>query len=354
MKKSTSKTALVATIWLALAFIFSCSSDNNDSNGGSSLPSVDGSTSSSSRISSSSRTSSSSSGSSSSNRSSSSSSSTSYSSGVSSSTVDSSSSRPSSSSVVSSSSVASSSSSRPSSSSVVSSSSYSPSSSSVASSSSSRSSSSSVASSSSIQTGIINGTPVTYNGETYQTVVIGTQTWFKRNLNYNASGSKCYDNKESNCDIYGRLYDWATAMALPSNCNSSFCTSQIGTKHKGICPSGWHIPSDEDWSVLMKFVNPSCSDNNCVGAGTKLKAADGWNSYNSVKGTDDYGFSALPGGNGDSGGFFYSVGDFGNWWSASEGNSNYAYYRRMNYGNDNANWDFNGKYSMFSVRCLQD
>jgi len=348
-----SKIIFVATIGLALAFIFSCSSDNNDSNGGSSLPSVGSSTSSSSGISSSSRISSSSGGSSSSNRSSSSSSSTSYSSGVSSSTVDSSSSRSSSSSVVSSSSVASSSSSRPSSSSVVSSSSVASSSSSRPSS-SSVVSSSSVASSSSIQTGIINGTPVTYNGETYQTVVMGTQTWFKSNLNYNVSGSKCYDNSEANCTKYGRLYNWATAMGLDATCNSSTCASQVQTKHKGICPQGWHIPNAADWNTLMKFVNPSCSNNsnsNCAGAGTKLKATSGWNNI-SGNGEDTYGFSALPGGFGNSDGSFDDVGYKGNWWSASEIYLTLARYRHIYY--DDALEVGDLKSNLYSVRCLQD
>jgi len=240
-----------------------------------------------------------------------------------------------------------------SSSSVVSSSS-SPSSSSVASSSSSRPSSSSVASSSSIS--IIYGTPVTYNGETYETVVIGTQTWFKRNLNYNVSGSKCYNNIEANCTKYGRLYDWATAMGFDATCNSSTCASLVQTKHKGICPQGWHIPSDADWSTLMKFVNPDCSNNiNCDGAGTKLKATSGWNSYEYVPvGTDNYGFSALPGGLGYSDGSFFDVGNYGSWWSASEYDSDSAYRRIMRYNDDHARWLSIDKTYLYSVRCLQD
>jgi uncharacterized protein (TIGR02145 family)/uncharacterized repeat protein (TIGR02543 family) len=85
------------------------------------------------------------------------------------------------------------------------------------------------------------------DGQTFRTVVIGTQTWMAENLNCDVSGSECYNNNESNCATYGRLYDWATAMALPSSCNSSTCSSQINAKHRGICPSGWHIPSNADW-----------------------------------------------------------------------------------------------------------
>jgi len=237
-----------------------------------------------------------------------------------------------------------------SSSSVVPSSSSRASSSSVVSSSSSKPSSSSITVSSSssvpVQPGVVYGPSVTYEGETYETVVIGTQTWFKRNLNYNASGSKCYNDDPANCDKYGKLYYWATAMDLPSSCNSSTCGSQVQTKHKGICPSGWHIPSDGDWDNLMTAVGGSST------AGKKLKATSGWNS--SGNGTDDYGFAALPGGNGGSDGDFGTVGDLGGWWSASEYDSDRAYNRYMDYNIEDARWGYDGKNYLFSVRCLQD
>jgi len=213
---------------------------------------------------------------------------------------------------------------------VASSSSTTPSSSSIA-----PSSSSIVQSSSSIaqQSGIVYGPDVSYGGETYKTVVIGTQTWFQRNLNYNASGSVCYYNEQANCDTYGRLYNWATA--------------------KTACPSGWHLPSDAEWNILMKFVNSSCSDNSsCAGAGTKLKAKSGWNSNGN--GQDTYGFSALPGGIGFSDGLFGSAGDYGRWWSASEYSSSSAYRRGMSYDNEGVDYGSIDKGYLFSVRCLQD
>ena len=121
----------------------------------------------------------------------------------------------------------------------------------------------------------------------------GTQTWMAENLNYNISGSRCYDNDPANCAIYGRLYNWATAMALPPSCNSSVCASLIFENHRGICPKGWHIPSNDDWRVLTKFVGKN--------AGTQLKATSGWNSYEGISsGEDIYDFAALPGGWGDS------------------------------------------------------
>jgi uncharacterized protein (TIGR02145 family) len=183
------------------------------------------------------------------------------------------------------------------------------------------------------------------DGKKYVYVKIGTQTWMAENLNYNASGSKCYDNSEANCTIYGRLYNWATAMALPSNCNSNSCPSQINAKHKGICPTGWHILSDAEWNVLMTAVGGSST------AGTKLKAKSGWGGGN---GTDAYGFSALPGGNGSSNGNFYDVGSRGYWWSATEYGAGYAYGRGMDYGYEDVYYDRNYKSLLFSVRCLQD
>ncbi|MDR2583767.1 MAG: hypothetical protein LBC75_09835 [Fibromonadaceae bacterium] len=194
------------------------------------------------------------------------------------------------------------------------------------------------------QSGVILGTPVSYEGETYQTVVIGVQTWFKRNLNYKATGSKCYDNKESNCTTYGRLYDWATAMALPPSCNTTFCSGQITGKHKGICPAGWHIPSEDDWDVLMTEVGGAST------AGKYLKTSD-WG------GEDTYGFSALPGGGGDSSsGGFGGVGNNGSWLSATEYDydASYAYYRNMSYVYANVFSSYYDKGDFISVRCVQD
>jgi len=246
----------------------------------------------------------------------------------------------SSSAVASSSSIApSSSSATPSSSSLAqSSSSATPSSSSLVPSSSSRASSSSVAqssssatpSSSSIQSGVVYGPSVTYEGETYETVVIGTQTWFKRNLNYDASGSKCYADSTANCTKYGRLYNWATA--------------------KTVCPSGWHLPSYDEWGMLKSYIE---TDKGCTSCDAKhLKAKIGW--ANNGNGQDTYGFSALPGGNGNSNGGFAAVGGYGYWWSASESTSSNAYRLYMYCNYDYAGWLNNGNSSLFSVRCLQD
>ena len=219
------------------------------------------------------------------------------------------------------------------------------------------------------------GNSITYGNDIYPIVVIGTQTWLAKNLNYAVEGSKCYgeggevvdydedDNRitetlspaevQANCVKYGRLYDWATAMGLPSNCNENSCSSQIQPKHKGICPSGWHIPSNDDWDMLMNYVGGYET------AGAKLKAASGWNDYEgkSGNGTDDYGFSAMPGGIGRLNGTFGYAGNGSLWWCASESesesSSDDAYTRSMGYDSE-AYEDSRDKPTLYSVRCVKN
>jgi uncharacterized protein (TIGR02145 family) len=207
--------------------------------------------------------------------------------------------------------------------------------------------------------GIYLKTPVGYEGEDYEAVLIGTQTWLARNLNYNAPGSKCgsgssLSDDNTACDTYGRLYNWETAMVLP-NCNTTSCSGQIQSPHQGVCPDGWHIPSSEDWGKLSRYADGSTDANAgyaSTTAGRYLKAASGWNSNGN--GTDDYGFSALPGGYGYSDGSFDGAGYYGYWWSASEDGSSYAYHRGLYYNFEYAYWGNYSKSYLFSVRCLQD
>ena len=188
--------------------------------------------------------------------------------------------------------------------------------------------------------------------QTYKIVLIGNQVWMAENLNYKATGSRCYgDNSggdsQNRCGTYGRLYNWLTAMALTSSCGFySSCSSQIKSPHRGICPEGWHIPSDAEWIALTDYVGGSSM------AGTQLKANSGWNSNGN--GTDVHGFSALPGGYGGAANSFHNVGDRGSWWSATEYGSNFAYSRDMLYDNSLVDRDDSGKSFLFSVRCVQD
>jgi uncharacterized protein (TIGR02145 family) len=149
-----------------------------------------------------------------------------------------------------------------------------------------------------------------------------------RNLNYGAEGSRCYNDDPANCAIYGRLYNWSTAMS--------------------VCPSGWHLPSDAEWDVLETAVGGSST------AGTKLKAASGWN--NGGNGTDAYGFAALPGGYGLSTGVFNlnRVGKDGDWWSAAEYNAANAWRWHMGYDVAYVSRYSGEKGGFVSVRCVQD
>jgi uncharacterized protein (TIGR02145 family) len=141
------------------------------------------------------------------------------------------------------------------------------------------------------------------DGQKYKTVKIGTQTWMVQNLNYKSkSWSSCYDNNETNCKKYGRLYDWETA--------------------KNVCPIGWKLPDTSDWKKLVTAVGGKET------MGKKLKATNGWNDDEDGKngnGTNDFGFSALPGGYRDPLGDFDNIGDDGYWWLASGLDNGYAY-----------------------------
>lgn len=181
------------------------------------------------------------------------------------------------------------------------------------------------------------GLPSEYTGGScnvndYGRVQIGNQVWLAKNWGCYASGSKCYGNAKSDCNKYGRLYNWETA--------------------KTVCPSGWHLPSHSDWGELIDYVE---SDNGCSScAGKHLKAKSGWSSGGN--GTDTYGFAALPGGRGYSdGGFDNNVGSRGYWWSTSEDDANYAYSQGMSYDFEYVGWYSSyGKNNLFSVRCVKD
>jgi uncharacterized protein (TIGR02145 family) len=155
------------------------------------------------------------------------------------------------------------------------------------------------------------------DGQEYGCVTIGTQVWMAQNLNYAGSGGNvgvCYDNQESNCDIYGRLYNWAAVMGFESICDSTFCVSQVQTRHQGICPAGWHVPSDAEWTTLINFVGGAST------AGTRLKSeSGGWRDWDGrdANGTNNFGFSALPGGTRTNLGFT-GIGRYGDWWSTTE------------------------------------
>jgi uncharacterized protein (TIGR02145 family) len=167
---------------------------------------------------------------------------------------------------------------------------------------------------------------VTHGGQTYRTVEIGGNTWMAENLNYTppSGNSRCYDNNADNCEKYGRLYDWNTARTA--------------------CPAGWRLPNREEWEEL---VNMTGGDN----AGKKLRAATGW--INNGNGTDDYGFSILPNGEGRPDGSFNFAGSFGYLWSATASSTCRVYTVNIDLSERSVRWDNDNASSLAGVRCVQ-
>jgi uncharacterized protein (TIGR02145 family) len=164
------------------------------------------------------------------------------------------------------------------------------------------------------------------------------------NLNFNASGSKCggtdgllKDENTVNCDIYGRLYDWSTIMAGSSSSSSN--PSGV----RGICPSGWHVPSFEEWMTLVNYAG--------VDPGTKLKSTAGW--HDNGNGTDDFGFAALPGASQAATGTFGTIPYYGVWWSATESGSD-AQRLLMQFNNSSVQRELLSKVAKLSLRCVED
>jgi uncharacterized protein (TIGR02145 family) len=198
----------------------------------------------------------------------------------------------------------------------------------------------------------------TRDGKTYKTTKIGEQVWMAENLNYEAERSRCYNDSTSNCKKYGRLYDWATAMGIDEKFNRKKWNGS-NVKHQGVCPKGWHLPSNAEWDKLYRYADGDKSTESpyrSETAGKYLKATSGWNKdgEKSGNGTDKFGFSALSGGSGNPGVGFGSVGYGGIWWSSTSVGNNVAYSRSMIYDDEYAYWYIIYKYYLRSVRCLQD
>jgi len=195
-------------------------------------------------------------------------------------------------------------------------------------------------SNSSGQSKAVYGAPVTYEGETYKTVVIGEQTWMARNLNYAVDGSLCYDKPDNYCAIYGRLYDWATVMDIDKKYNEEAFGSDVN--HKGICPPDWHIPSDDEWRALGNFIG------SFSGAANDLKATSGW--AKGDKSQDTYGFAALPGGLVTG----FPIDEIGFWWTTTEESAHYAFHWQMRSQSGLLDSKRSGKDSFHTVRCIKD
>jgi uncharacterized protein (TIGR02145 family) len=186
-----------------------------------------------------------------------------------------------------------------------------------------------------------------------QTVTIGNQVWMSYNLNVDTfrNGDRIpeaktygeweaylqaeeaawcyYDNDPKNGEKYGKLYNWFA----------------VGDS-RGLAPTGWHIPSDEEWTALTDYLGG-------IGkAGVKMKSKSGWD--DDGNGTNSSGFLGLPGGNRYYIGSFNLIGLYGLWWSSTENFTYYAWYRYLNYSTGNVARDYTNKANGFSVRCLRD
>ena len=212
------------------------------------------------------------------------------------------------------------------------------------------------------------------DGNIYELVTIGTQTWMKENLKttkYNdgtalpnitdntawsaltTGAYSDYNNTPSNSSTYGRLYNW---YAVDNNA----ATKVASNGGKNVCPTGWHVPSDTEWHSLILYLDQNAQDgsnhgNESLIAGSKLKETGTahWQSPNTGV-TNETGFTALPGGSRNSNGSYNTIGTFGNWWSSTEYSSTLAYFRCMyNINSTVSRYGLDKPYG-FSVRCLRD
>ena len=164
------------------------------------------------------------------------------------------------------------------------------------------------------------------DGHKYKTVQIGNQTWMSENLSYKMDGSASFCNAKA-CKEYGRWYNWNAATKA--------------------CPTGWHLPSNEEFEALVAAVGGKSA------AGKTLRAKKGWS--NGGPGTDPFGFSALSAGmiNGDED--ESGEGEYAYFWGSTESNGDEARYVYFGSDSDEISFENGSKgFLMFSVRCLKD
>jgi len=202
-----------------------------------------------------------------------------------------------------------------------------------------------------------------YQGKYYYTVQIGAQCWLKENLNVGIRidgiviqtdneviEKYCYEDIEDNCDIYGGLYQWYETM--------QYVTTEGA---QGICPLGWHIPTDEEWKQLEGEVDTfngypdpewDNMDYRGLDVGERLKSQNTWDDNGG--GNNFFGFSALATGARHWEGWFASLGIYTSNWSSTEGSPTGAYYRYMEYWSPQVARTYNNSEIGRSVRCVKD
>ena len=202
------------------------------------------------------------------------------------------------------------------------------------------------------------------DSQIYQYKTIGTQVWMTENLAYLPSvvgpgtGSTSeayyyvygYDGTDiaaakatANYTTYGVLYNWTAAMAGATSSASN------PSDRQGVCPSGWHLPSDAEWTTLTSYLGGESV------AGGKLKEAGTahWTSPNTGA-TNESGFTALPGGYRYHNGTFILIGNYGYWSSSTEDNVDYAWPRNLRYSGGYVSRVANSKGDGLSVRCVRN
>ena len=194
------------------------------------------------------------------------------------------------------------------------------------------------------------------DGKTYNTVLIGTQCWMAQNLdvgtringasgqtNNNTIEKYCYDDLNANCDIYGGLYLWDEMMNYTTSSNSN------PSGRQGICPGGWLVPSDADWSQLTIFLGGTAA----AGGAMKETGTLHWANPN-VGATNSSGFTGLPGGFRQTSGTFSSLSYMGYFWSSTEGSTTTSWSRYLNNGYTNLYRYAYAKMDGFAGRCIKD
>lgn len=203
------------------------------------------------------------------------------------------------------------------------------------------------------------------DGQVYKTVKIGKQTWMAENLNYDPDQggageakydwSWCYNNDPKKCAVTGRLYTWAAAIDSVKlyrdesiDCGDGKTCSLPETVH-GICPNGWHLPTDVEWSTLIYEAGNVGDDYNS--AAKNLKSRTGW--YNGENGTDACGFAAFPAGYRNFDGYYNYDGDDTYFLSATELGSDHIFGIGLGYSTSIVYLTYR-KNIGFSIRCLKD
>ena len=209
------------------------------------------------------------------------------------------------------------------------------------------------------------------DNQSYKTVIVGEQCWMAENLKflpfvstpesdsgiyvYGYFGNNVKKAKQTiNYQIYGVLYNWATAMGLPNQYNSELWDGS-DSLHQGICPDGWHLPSDSEWITLEAYLEMISNIDKCNIVGLKIKSDTLWN--NNGNGTNETGFSALPSGFRYRKGLFDKIGRYGYFWTSTQCPSSCeqsASYRYLIFSDNKIHSSYPSKKNGLPVRCLKN